>query len=1554
MNISRRATVIHLLSVVVLVAPLASAPPAAQGAPRVQVPVEELFGSDASFGMAGNGVNTATGNFTVTETDLRSGNAVLALTRTYNSLDDRGGPLGPGWTLGFGASLTVAENGDVAFRGPDGRVLTFVRLADGGFRRPPGFGADLTRTGSGFALRYQGGVSWTFDVDGRLLARAVEGSRTILGYGDDGRLARVELSSGAELRFTHDDRGLLTEVAATDGRKVSYAYSADGLLESVTRPGGQVIRYTPTDRRITRVVDADEQVVLDIGYDERGRVRHQGYAGGGGADFAYSEADGTTTVTSQPVGGRLVHRHDRSGRLTALSDGVNPGASRTYDDAGQLIAASARGGTAATMRYDARGNLLERSVAGATVSLTYDSQDRPTAMTDPGGATTTYGYAGDSHIPSRTTDAAGMVTRSVVRDGLVVETVDALGNKTTYAYDDQRRLIAVTDPLGRTTRYEYDGSDRLTEVITPLGAATAFEYDAAGRVVARTDPLGGVIRYRYSAGGLLLSTTDEVGAVTTNGYDAAGRRTSTTDPLGRVTSFAYDVNGNLTATTDPGGAVSRYTYDGLGRLSTITDPAGTVTRYAYDADGRQTEHVQSTKTTVTGYDARGNVTSTTDALGGVTRYAYDAADRPVSVTDPTGAVSRTEYDTAGRVTARTDPTGARTTYRYDELNRLTAVVDALEHATRYGYDAASQLVTVTDPLDGVTRDAYDADGRLASRTTPAGLVTAYGYDAAGRRTSQTDPRGMVTSYTYSARGEELTTTTPGGAVRELRYDAAGQVIAAVDPNRAVTGYAYDAGGNLTALTDANGHVHRFTYDAAHRQTSSVDPAGRVTKQEFDGSGNLAAVTDPAGGTVRMEYDALDRLTRRTGVDGAEIRYGYDAVGRRTSMVDQTGTTRYTYDPAGRPLSATHPDGARYESRYDAAGRRTGLSYPSGLAVAFGYDAANRLVGVEDPKAGPIGYVLDPDGRALAEDLPGRWARRYSYDRGLLVRVEEDRENGPDERTAFGYDDDGRIVAETGRGPDRAYTYDPAGQLLSATGQRGGMLRATYDAVGNRTSLSRAAVTTSYRYDVADRLVAADTGPKHTEFRYDAAGRSLGWTSRNESQEITYDGFGRAATTTESRGGVTRTYAATYNGDDLISSLTATRAPGNAPPQQSAVGYHWGPGNASTPQILHQSGAAAADFVYGLGRVLADTGDSAAVFARDGEGSTVATPDTAPWAQGKDYDVFGTPEQAGTPAVVTPGFGYRGELSFGSTVYLRARYYDSDNGRFTSRDPVSTQVGQVDTVSLYAYANNDPVNTTDPTGKWAISNLLFNLIPSLASLLQHHQINCPPVTDDIERHDKCFQGLGPLRTRGHISKDCLNADQHCLENLYKGHQPERAAQAFAINELNRRREGWWDRFLDDQVGLGTTVSNDVDWEVGPRYDPMWTFRIDIVTDEKNIFEVKRWVGPSTSSEVDAQLGGYVAELAWQYNIYVDRGRELQDWADYFDVRDSWDDYVFLPDRVYVWGFENPPGHVYFAKDDKAPARVRAKADRQGSGQGKREGSSGIPIVPIIRVPIPVVV
>jgi len=50
------------------------------------------------------------------------------------------------------------------------------------------------------------------------------------------------------------------------------------------------------------------------------------------------------------------------------------------------------------------------------------------------------------------------------------------------------------------------------------------------------------------------------------------------------------------------------------------------------------------------------------------------------------------------------------------------------------------------------------------------------------------------------------------------------------------------------------------------------------------------------------------------------------------------------------------------------------------------------------------------------------------------------------------------------------------------------------------------------------------------------------------------------------------------------------------------------------------------------------------------------------------------------------------------LYMRARYYDPEVGRFISEDPMGFDGGDV---NLYVYASNNPILYSDPLGLWTL-------------------------------------------------------------------------------------------------------------------------------------------------------------------------------------------------------------------------------------------------------------
>lgn len=1093
----------------------------------------------------------------------------------------------------------------------------------------------------------------------------------------------------------------LYRITEADGSYTEFNYDARGNLSSVRDPAGRVTKmwYDNRDRLIARMSpDPDGAgqllpVLQRFDYDVFDNLIATELVN------SWIDAGGIMRVT----GLKTSYAYDAANRIT--SEMTQKPSLQWYFTSGMASQTS----TAPLSSQIISVAQLEAYAAGnAPITNT------PAASTSNRGKVTTYNYFGtankvtvtetnaglDPRVSTVTLDRLDRIVKSVTPSpgtgylGFTGAQTEAGGLVTTYEYDYLSNLTKTKDSLGRDTLYNYDLLNRITSITEPGGTTgatyqTSFSYTETldGWNVAVTNPAGEVVATQLDQFGRVTKVSGNTPTVNA-AYWLDGQTKSTTDELGRVTDFNYDNRGRLTSAVAPppvaGGSRSTTSYfynvgnDNL--VDSISDPLGRSTVFTYDDGGRlslltepdpdgagvdlsaQTQYVR---------DSLGNVLKTSDRFNqSQTVTARDAWFRTLSTTDPGGALTSFQYDVFGNTTKVTDPLNNVTDYTYNKLNQLVTATQVGYGSRSYLYDAMGVLRRQTDRNGRTTNWGYDTRDRVINETwTGVGGGISYAYDAADRLTSITDTRAFGPDYTftYDARGQ-LQNELQNHELMNSRvafdrdYDAVGlrtklaANIGATLPGGVITGgvwdfsntYSYDGMNRLASITQsgvAGGNavapkLASFSYDAA----SQLRDMRRYS--------STTASTASLEVHSRMGYDLAGRLTSithgKTEIAGAETWNGTSAVPASLGASNMLAGYFLTYDQDNRVTSfSSWRDAFKTTYTYDGLLNGTGTNSKDQLATA----SSQVIAGMTLPFApANESYNLDANGNRNTSSGTSQSAL------GTHNRLQSDG------TFTYTYDNEGNTTRRTRivGGQYTEYVWDHRNRLTS---------------VIERTSAGTKTQQVDYIYDAFDQL----TGKRFATQFNATTGAVTNW-SRYEVF-VWADGQ-EALRFVDSDGQVTAQPARLAN-----RYLWSTAVDQLLADEQYAVGS--GPAaNSVTPSAAQGNTLWALTDHLGSVRDLVDNnGVIREHNVYDSFGRLVRE---------VDYNTAGTAIASTDPTAVDTLFGYTGRMLDQHTglQYNRARWYDTNTGRWLSQDPIGFGAGDA---NLYRYVGNRPSTHRDPSG-----------------------------------------------------------------------------------------------------------------------------------------------------------------------------------------------------------------------------------------------------------------
>ncbi|MFP2906014.1 RHS repeat-associated core domain-containing protein [Pyxidicoccus sp. 3LFB2] len=827
----------------------------------------------------------------------------------------------------------------------------------------------------------------------------------------------------------------------------------------------------------------------------------------------------------------------------------------------------------------------------------------------------------------------------------VVQQVDATAvpSLITRTTPDPISLATLSTVDPNQTRYgtEYDGHGRpVRSTVTPPGGSTGVLTLTRYLGDSGTDPLGRRIVGKGFKNPVPPGTEASAPGRTGTVYlDELGRERRTEFELGADYAHALMITGART-------------YDGFGRVSFLADPYPSTqngataygTSSSFNSDG-------TLKCTVRGHGPQAQTSVVDEAneryptcysrsyVANQEVLSVSGADSLLTGSPQAGVTSSATLSATGRVLSRSTLQGTT----------------RLEHAT-FGHNRMGQLTSMVRYQDPV------------ALTGP--VKWNWSYDSLGRRLQWLEPDHVEQTATYSNWGELLElswtdTYVPSAPFYRLigTYDALGRVKhqEQLEDGLVVPGTAhdffYDVGqsptsmvtpthvlGRLSRTKSQTGHVY-YSYDALGRANarSFIDSTGNtyVEKSLQHADGSLAALgfylpdTDYAYEEVQYTYDSFNRM-RRVQVTGGETLY-----------------EALEIDAFGRVRRAKHGSSTEYTASYADLGRR--LMAETTLTSSYG---SRRLTGMR----------YDPLGREKSR-------QEFSVGTGAITTSNYD---------ALGRLASSREVRGTKLLGDWRFTYDPLGNLL-----RQNDLLGADDSLRSYTSMDRDRVCA---VGYGDNAVLSGCNVVH-----DGLGNMLEHPTRTGQRQLSYFPSGDIRSITEVYG------TASFLSDALgtlaevdlqglgaVDARREWRVGGLFERREQVVNGQ--PVSVITRNIPGPDGIIASRRGPGEEWVFPYGEQRGARFFTDRKGDFIQSVSYQPFGEATSSGAA----QPGTVLYSTTQWNDGNALAAFNLVQLGARIYDPVMGRFLSRDSLFAPRTAA-TTHPYAFAMNDPLNLSDPSG-----------------------------------------------------------------------------------------------------------------------------------------------------------------------------------------------------------------------------------------------------------------
>lgn len=1021
----------------------------------------------------------------------------------------------------------------------------------------------------------------------------------------------------------------------------------------------------------------------------------------------------------------------------------------TYDDFGNVLSSKDRKGLLSTSIYDE--NTGEEITSTEAKGTAYETSDNT--------------YHTEDNLKTMSLDYYNRCTVNVMDtfSNPIIEKNEKAGTWTEYEYDygednedeeEDEEEAVVESQLVEERTYSFEPTE--DKVLTKADGTKEYNYDIAGR----GDKILSGTRHAYDDENEEIVTADFSGgamdASHCSSWQLVKKETDTEEDHTITTSYTKQLNPKhyqkevnqdnyynqfdsyvlgetiqRSITDEDGNVVFEETTEIKG-----TDKRMTVTESAYDDFGKVTTRTTTIQKTENGkaknksessssyeYDYQGNVIKTE------TKSRKDETE-PWEIT-----VTKAVYNDNGQLIESYDAKGVKENY-----------------ATQYEYDINGQQIKVKIPVEKkegkviyqTNTKEYDEDGMVIAEEIQKNdnevQRTEYTYDILGQliqvKAVESEKEAQYAQYVYDREGNKIRQFT--GLTKPL--------ILTLKEGEGDNSYTYM---NHNYYVEISGKAKKDTYSETkyhynkkNELTSYTDPEGNKESYVYDEQGNLVKTIDKNGNTITQEYDYQNRQIEQRAIDQEAEKetthtYAYDDYGNVKNIDNRS----FTYDVLTGQIETETIMGAANKDitkvyHYDSDGVVADFTVMVGeekkLAYAYQYDGESKLTRVVLTDNGNeetiAQYEYDENG-ALIKQNGQKVSSSYQYDLGgRLTSLTNESDTGIT-LSAYhaAYQLNGQKIKEyeevrgtNGQMEEKnhQYTYDRLGRLIKESHTGSDEISYTYDAHNNRKEMIQGKLKTAYKYNRNEELLRTDVLNTKTEkdtvtlYKYDKNGNQLA-TVHRRTIDKTKEG---------PQFDLNITLGSNQLNDNVVSHYNALNQPISALTKNYKVSYDYNDEGLRTEKTvngkkrvyiwdgdnlimeLNEKGNVMKRYVRGMNLIYTDNGQGTdkTYYVQDTHGSVVQlVNEDGSIAKEYSYDAFGNEEKPGKKD--DNPFRYCGEYydKETETLYLRARNYSAEVGRFTTRDSYTGESDDIGSLNLYVYCDGDGVNQVDPSGHWGM-------------------------------------------------------------------------------------------------------------------------------------------------------------------------------------------------------------------------------------------------------------